>query len=88
MFGISTYLPVDGSDDRRAYIHTGDEAVLKLAVEDESLQDGREEHEEGQRVAPPIGSFFLLCERDQHPLRVTGKRGHVVNHHYAGCFQQ
>jgi len=69
---VAAYLPVDSSDDGRAYIHAGDETVLELTVQDEGLQDGREEHEEGQRVTPPIGSALLLCERDQHPLRVMG----------------
>lgn len=58
------YLPVDSSYDSCAYIHAGDKTVLKMAVEDESLQDGCEEHEEGQRVTPPVRCILLFGERD------------------------
>lgn len=66
---MSAYLPVDGSYDGCAYIHASDETVLKVTVEDERLQEGREEHEEGQRVTPPIRSTLLFGERDQHSER-------------------
>lgn len=56
------YLPVDSSYDSCAYIHAGDKTVLKVMVEDESLQEGCEEHEEGQRVTPPIRNTLLFCE--------------------------
>lgn len=68
-------LPVDGSYDRCAHIHAGDEAVVEVAVEDESLQDGREEHEEGQRVAPPVRGALLFREGYQHPVSVTEGNG-------------
>lgn len=55
-------LPVDGAYDSRAYIHASNEAVLKVTVEDESLQQGGEEHQEGQRVTPPVRSTLLFCE--------------------------
>lgn len=64
-------LPVDGSYDSRAYIHAGDETVLKVTVEDESLQEGCEEHEKGQRVTPPVRSTLLFSEGDQHPVSMT-----------------
>lgn len=67
---LSAYLPVDSSYDSCAYIHAGDKTVLKVLVKDESLQEGCEEHEEGQRVTPPIRSTLLFCEQDQHPIRV------------------
>lgn len=70
IWAFCAYLPVDSSYESRAYIHAGDKAVLKVTVEDESLQEGCEEHEEGQRVAPPIRNSLLFCERDQHPMRV------------------
>lgn len=64
-------LPVDGSYDSCSHIHAGDETVMEVAVEDESLQDGYEEHEEGQRVAPPVRGALLFRERYQHPVSVT-----------------
>lgn len=56
------YLPVDGSYNRRAYIHASDKTVLKVLMEDERLQKGCEEHEEGQRVTPPIRNALLFCK--------------------------
>lgn len=56
------YLPIDSPYDSCAYIHAGDKTVLKVMVEDESLQEGCEEHEEGQRVTPPIRNTLLFCE--------------------------
>lgn len=64
------YLPVDGADDGGAHVHAGDEAVLKVMMEDEGLQQGREEHEAGQRVPPPVRNTFGFNERDQHPVEV------------------
>lgn len=45
---VFLYLPVDSAYETCAYIHAGDKTVLKVLVEDESLQEGGEEHEEGQ----------------------------------------
>lgn len=72
------YLPVDSSYDSCAYIHASDKAVLKVTVEDESLQEGCEKHEEGQRVTPPIRNTLLFCERDQHPTVQEGQKGRFL----------
>lgn len=72
-FVFTAYLPVDCSDDCGAYIHAGDKAVLKVMVEDESLQQGCEEHEEGQCVTPPVGNVRLFCEWDQHSTKKERK---------------
>lgn len=62
-------LPVNGSDDGCAHVHAGDEAVVEVAVQDEGLQHRCEEHEEGQRVAPPVGGALLFSEGYQHSGR-------------------
>lgn len=56
------YLPVDSSNDSRAYIHPSDKTVLKVEMEDESLQNGCKKHEESQRVTPPVRSILLFGE--------------------------
>lgn len=68
VFG-SADLPVDGSYDGCAHVHASDETVVEVAVEDEGLQDRREKHEEGQRVAPPVRGALLFGERYQHSER-------------------
>lgn len=65
------YLPVDGADDSCAYVHAGDKTVLEVMVKNESLQESCEEHEERQRVAPPIWNACLFGERNQHPGKGT-----------------
>lgn len=69
------HLSVDSSNDGCAHIHPSDKTVLKVAVEDESLQNGRKKHEESQRVTPPVRSILLLGERNQHPGRM--KKGTI-----------
>lgn len=64
------YLPVDGSYESGPDVHPRYEAVLKVPVEDESLQDGCEEHEEGQCVTPPNRDVLLTGEGDQHSGKV------------------
>lgn len=56
------YLPIDSSNDSCAYIHPSDKTVLKVAMEDESLQNGCKKHEESQRVTPPVRSILLFGE--------------------------
>lgn len=56
------YLPVDSSNNSCAYIHPSDKTILKVAMEDESLQNGCKKHEESQRVAPPVRSILLFGE--------------------------
>lgn len=67
MRGFLSYLPVDCTNDGCAYIHASDEAVLKVPMQDERLQDGYKKHEESQRVAPPVRITFAFSEGDQHP---------------------
>lgn len=56
------YLPIYSSNDGCAYIHPSDKTVLKVVMENESLQNGREKHEESQRVTPPVRSILLFGE--------------------------
>lgn len=59
---FNVYLPIDSSNESRAYIHPSDKTVLKVAMEDESLQNGCKKHEESQRVTPPVRSILLFGE--------------------------
>lgn len=70
----SADLPINGSNDGCAHVHAGDEAVVEVAVQDEGLQDCCKEHEEGQRVAPPVGGALLFSERYQHSERARKKK--------------
>lgn len=72
----SADLPVNGSYDGRAHVHAGDKAVVEVSVQDEGLQHRREEHEEGQWVAPPVGGAVLFGKRNQHSGRaISRERG-------------
>lgn len=72
------YLSVYSSYDSCAYIHAGNKTVLKVMVEDESLQESCEEHEEGQCVTPPVRNTLLFCERDQQPRKVTRQKSYQL----------
>lgn len=82
MGSFPAYLPVDSSDDSSAHIHASDKTVLKLMVEYEGLQQGREEHKAGQRVPPPIRNIFFFNEQDQHPGKIK-KRNNLIKAHEA-----
>lgn len=76
---VSQHLPIDRSNDGGAQAHAGDEADVKIPLEDERLYTGTNEKQSGVEEAVPGGGAGVVHKLDETPADHQVKRIALIN---------